>query len=157
LNKEHVTLKNNFNSDDHKQKFKQLVSSNLKIIENLHASQVKSSSLSNDDLKKLYYVFIFKLKGFNYNQRMRLNYFKEKTYQLTFVLDLTKPNDANYISYFNTSNNNNNDNSSCWNKMGTEQSLNQLNIGSVNYLNARQRVLNKKSQIDRTKSNPNHI
>ncbi len=157
MNKEHVTLKNNFNSDDHKQKFKQLVSSNLKIIENLHASQVKSSSLSNDDLKKLYYVFIFKLKGFNYNQRMRLNYFKEKTYQLTFVLDLTKPNDANYISYFNTSNNNNNDNSSCWNKMGTEQSLNQLNIGSVNYLNARQRVLNKKSQIDRTKSNPNHI
>ena len=83
---------------------------------------------------------------------------KQNINKLTFNVNLKRMNQYNSI---NSRINSKFTNVNYQNRITNENNLNQINIGSINYLNARQRILNKnynntnnKTSLDRTKSTP---
>ena len=96
--------------------------------------------------------------GFDTNQLVHMENLKQNINKLTFNVNLKRMNQYNSI---NSRINSKFTNVNYQNRITNENNLNQINIGSINYLNARQRILNKnynntnnKTSLDRTKSTP---
>ncbi len=97
--------------------------------------------------------------GFSNNHLVHMENLKQNINKLTFNMNIKKMNQCNSL---NSRINSKFTNSNFQSRITTENNLNQINIGSVNYVNARQRILNKsyinnnnnKTSLDRTKSTP---
>ena len=90
--------------------------------------------------------------GFSKNQLVHMENLKQNINNLTFNMNIRRMNQYNSM---NTKINLKYRDKNYQNRITNENNLNQINIGSINYLNARQRISNKSyNSLDRTKSNP---